>query len=130
METAQRLVDEAARMAGYDRKLFHGTNATETVEGKSTPGSAEAIANLESTSETCWAKGLEWDHKASISALRTMGSLASQEDAANARKWQAEATGSYEKSREKLSFDVFSPLQRESWSLAFILGMKDAGKNV
>jgi hypothetical protein len=44
METAQRIVDEAAKRAGYTKKLFHGTTATKDVItlGSSPSGGYEA----------------------------------------------------------------------------------------
>jgi hypothetical protein len=108
METAQRMVDEAAKAAGYGRKLFHGTNATKTVEGNSSSGSAEAIQNLKTLAKRV---GLsEWYGVTSVyKRLANNGQMGvTQKDAANAEKWQVEATGTYKPSREKLSFNVFS----------------------
>ncbi len=109
MAKAQEMVDEAAKVAGYDRKLFHGTNATETVEGKSTSGSEEAIANLKALAKRVGLK--DWNGITSVyQRLADNGQMGvTQKDAANAKKWQAEGTGTYEPSREKLAFDVFSP---------------------
>ena len=109
MEAAQRMVGEAAKAAGFDRKLFHGTNATETVEGESTSGSDEAIVNLKALAERVGLR--EWYGATSVyQRLADNGQMGvTQEDASNAKKWQAEATGTYQPSREKLSFDVFSP---------------------
>lgn len=115
METAQKMVDQAAKEARYDRKLYHGTNATETIDGETSQGAADAIQKLKDLAARV---GLnEWRGVTSLyQRLADNGQMGvTQDDAANAKMWQQEADAaySYTPSRENLAFTVFQPASGE-----------------
>ncbi len=109
MQEVQALVDEAARGAGYGRKLYHGTNSTNYTEGKTAPLNQSAKQKLQELATRVGLK--DW-----MGATSTYQRLANdgllgvtQQDVENAKLWQSQLGGGVvSEGRNDLAFQVFN----------------------
>lgn len=109
--TAQRMVDEAAKRAGYTRKLWHGTSATEDVVTEGSDINRSAMVKL---TQLAAKYGISEDRASDAPAIlerlaRTPASGVNSEDAILARQLLTEARSTYkpESRQERLAFSVF-----------------------
>jgi hypothetical protein len=109
--TAQRMVDEAAKRAGYNRKLWHGTNATEDVV---TEGSSVNRSAMDRLTQLAAKYGISEDRTSDAPAILERLSAdpsngVTKTDAAIARQLITEAYATYkpESRQERLAFSVF-----------------------
>jgi hypothetical protein len=112
MATAQRMVDEAAKAAGYTNKLWHGTNAT---EDSVTSGSSVNKSALDRLSNIAVRYGIPADRALDApGVLERLSQDASsgvrKEDAVLARQLLAETMSTYkpETRQKRLAFSVFN----------------------
>ena len=112
METAQRLVDEAAGSANYRQELWHGTNATKYTEGKTATFNTEAKAQLEAMASRFGIR--EYDSVANVlERLQSSGILdelgATNADVIKARELTGKLrSGESTKGKNELAFSQFS----------------------
>jgi hypothetical protein len=112
METAQRLVDEAAAKAGYRQEMYHGTNETEYVPGTTTPGDKQALSELNAYADKHGLSGRPMDVANIFERWVSMGMAEEQgitpEDAIRARELVTRARGESTPGREAIGFSVFN----------------------
>lgn len=129
METAQRMVDEAAKRAGYGvGPVWHGTTATKYVDGEGRAGNQSARSQLERMAIKFGASAPMWSDIAGIlerwvemGMAHHMGATVA--DAVAARNLTAEARGSRASGHDEIAFSVFN-LPDESLEFGVHLGTK------
>lgn len=113
MDTAQRMVDDAAKAAGYDIEAWHGTTATVAPEGKTIPGNEAARAELREMAKRFGIPDAGWNDVAAILERLFRAESGEQmvvtaQDAVRARQLTAEARGKYIPAPETMAFQVFN----------------------
>jgi hypothetical protein len=111
METAQRMVDEAAVKAGFNVDVFHGTTATNYVDGETFGGNKAAVKQLKEAAERFGIS--DWMDVANIfERWVRMGQASSQgitiEEAQNARAMMNIALARVNPGKVVLGFSEFA----------------------
>jgi hypothetical protein len=131
MDEAQRLVDQAAMAAKFQRELWHGTTVTKYIEGKSIEGDASAREKLKDLADKYGIS--DWSSVASIFERWVEYGMATEngitvEDAGEARRLYESSKGTSERGKEAIGFDVFS-MPSEGIELGVHLGTEQQAES-